>query len=203
MVLLSFYMVEPRIGKPWRRFHLLSIDHYPSDWLELKQLLQEIMEIIHLEHDKTEAYISVERHLPGTFTVRRTSRYRQEKVPFKREAEGFFRVEFNPKKREIYVREASFAYHLSRLRDDFRYYERGREYELPPLIPKEHQNLNDPRSLLMDPSATRYADYSRKPTEIYAFNDDEKRAYGYAGGVLPQYGKRLLNRLREKLSEPL
>jgi len=31
---------------------MLSIDHYPSDWLELKQLLQEIMEIIRLEHEK-------------------------------------------------------------------------------------------------------------------------------------------------------
>ena len=98
------------------------------------------------------------------------------------------------------MREASFAYHLGDLRDDFRYYERGREYELPSLIPKEHQNLNDPKTLLMDPSATRYADYSRKSTEIYAFNEEE-RAYGYGGSVLPQYGKRLLNRLREKLSE--
>ena len=154
-----------------------------------------------MEHDKTEAYISVERYLPGAFTVRRTRRYRQEKVPFRREPEGFFRVMFDPKKHEIYVKEASFAYHLGDLRDDFRYYGRGREYEIPPLIPKEHQNLNDPKTLLMDPSATRYADYSRKPAETYALNDDEKRAYSYAGGVLPQYGKRLFNRLREKLSE--
>ena len=35
---------------------MLSIDHYLSDCLELKQLLQEIMEIICLEHDKIEAY---------------------------------------------------------------------------------------------------------------------------------------------------
>jgi len=40
----------------WWETSMLSIDHYLSDCLELKQLLQEIMEIICLEHDKIEAY---------------------------------------------------------------------------------------------------------------------------------------------------
>ena len=167
MVLLSFYLVDPRPGRAWRRFYISSVDHYPTDWLELKMLLRECMEVVYVDHGMTEAYISLERHLPGRFTIRKTVRYGQEKIPFKREDEGLFRIEYDPRNGEITVKEANFGFHLGRLREEFRAMERGKEYEIPPLIPREHQNLGDPKSLLLEPSATRYADYSRKQTPLY------------------------------------
>jgi len=167
MVLLSFYLIDPRPGRAWRRFYISSIDHYPTDWLELKMLLQECMEVVYMDHGMIKAYISLERHLPGRFTIRQTVRYGQEKIPFKREDEGIFRVEYDPRNGKIIVKEASFALHLGKLREEYRIMERGKEYEIPPLIPREHQSLGDPKSLLLEPSATRYADYSRKQMPLY------------------------------------
>jgi len=58
------------------------------------------------------------------FTVRQSRRYGMAKIPTKREGLGWFRLEFNPKTRKIMVKEASFGYNLSHLREDF-YLSRG------------------------------------------------------------------------------
>lgn len=198
MVLLSFYLIEIRRGKPWRKTWLDSIDHYPTDWLELKFLLSEVMETVYVEHGKkTEALISLERHTSGRFMIRQTHRYALEKIPARREYEAFFRVEYNPENKELTVREANFGFHLAHLREDFNRMERGREYEVPPLIPWEHRlrNLSDPRTLLMEPSGLRYPDYSRKANPLYSHDlehhklsyDRKIRRLTYDRGRTPHY----------------
>lgn len=130
MVLLSFYLVEIKPGEPWRRTWLCSIDYVPTDWIELRMMLEELMWQIYIEHGRrTEAIITLERHLRGRFTMRRSRRYDLEKIPTKREDMGWFRLEFKPKTREITVKEASFGYHLRHLREDFHFYERDRQYK--------------------------------------------------------------------------
>ena len=179
-MVLSFYLVEIKLGEPWRRTWLCSIDHVPTDWIELKMMLEELMWQVYIEHGhRTEAIITLERHVRGRFTVRRSRRYTFERIPTKREDMGWFRLEFNPKTREITVKEASFGYNLSHLREDFYLYERDRQYRLPPLIPREHMNLNDPRSFLMEPSALRYTDYGRKPNSLYARELERHKRMGY------------------------
>ena len=198
MVRLSFYLLEIRPGEPWRRIWLESIDHYPTDWLELKTMLTEVMETVHVLYGKTEALISLERHMSRRYTVKFSGHYGRKRIPAGREAEAFFRVEYSPEKREIVVKEANFGYHLAHLREDFKWMERGREYEVPPLIPQEHRlrNLNDPRSLLMEPSGLRYSDYSREPKQIYAY-DLERRGFGYGREI-----RRMTYSYGGKLSEP-
>ena len=198
MVLLSFYLVEIKPGEPWRRTWLCSIDHVPTDWIELKMMLEELMWQVYMEHGRrtTEAIITLERHVRGRFTVRRSRRYGFERIPTKREDMGWFRLEFNPKTREITVKEASFGYNLSHLREDFYLYERDRQYRLPPLIPKEHINLDDPRSFLIEPSALRYTDYSRKPNPIYA--QELEHQMGYMRKVKLAYGRGRYTEKEEK-----
>jgi len=179
-MVLSFYLVEIKPGEPWRRTWLCSIDHVPTDWIELKMMLEEVMWQVYIEHGRrTKAIITLERHVRGRFTMRRSRRYGFERIPTKREDMGWFRLEFKPKTREITVKEASFGYNLSHPREDFYFYERDRQYRLPPLIPREHMNLNDPRSFLMEPSALRYTDYSRKPNPLYAYELEHHRRMGY------------------------
>ena len=133
-----------------------------------------------MEHGhKTEAIITLERHVRGRIAMRQTHRYGLERIPTKREDEGGFRLEFEPKTRKITVKETSFGYNLSHLRKDFYFYERDRQYRLPPLIPREHMNLNDPRIFLTEPSALRYTDYSRKPNPLYACKLERHRRMGY------------------------
>jgi len=203
MVLLSFYLLEIRPGEPWRWTWLHSIDHVPTDWIELKMMLEEIMWQVYVEHRRTEAIITLERHMRGRYTVRRSSRYGLERIPTKREGSGWFRVEFNPKTRGITVKEANFGYDLSHLREDFYFFERGRQYQLPPLIPKEHMNLNDPRSFLMEPSALRYTDYSRSPNLQYAHDLERrlKRPGGYARTAKLSYDRKGRHRTGEREEE--
>ena len=172
--------MEIRPGEPWRRIWLSSIDHVPTDWIELRMMLEEILWQVYVEHGrKTVAIITFERHVRGRIAMRQTHRYGLERIPTKREDEGWFRLEFEPKTKKITVKEASFGYNLSHPREDFYFYERDRQYRLPPLIPREHMNLNDPRSFLMEPSALRYTDYSRQPNPLFAHELERHRRMGY------------------------
>jgi hypothetical protein len=176
MPVLSFYLLDIRPGRPWRRIALSSIDHMPTDWIELKTMLEELMWQVYMEHGyRTEALISLERHLRAGIMERWTQKYGRTKVATRRSEEALFRLEFDPETHEITVKEAQFSYHLSRLREDFLYYERDRELTLPPLIPRQHMNLNDPRSFLMEPSALRFTDYTRKPNPMYAYEQEHHR----------------------------
>jgi hypothetical protein len=186
MVLLTFYLV----GK--RRFPLLSVDHYPTDWLELRMLLQEAMMTAHMEHDVTAATVSLERHLPGR-SFEEPRRHGAARVPYRREYEAVVKLEFNPLTEEVDVRRASFNYTLAHVREDFWEMERGIQYRVPPLIPREHRNLTDPRTYLMEPSTTRYADYSVQPKPIYG---SAKPRLSYAREAKGIYGRR-----RKRLGE--
>ena len=186
MVLLTFYLV----GK--RRVPLLSVDHYPTDWLELRMLLQEAMMTAHMEHDVTAATVSLERHLPGR-SFEEPRRHGAARVPYRREYEAVMKLELNPTTREVEVRRASFNYTLGHVREDFWRMERGVQYRTPPLIPKEHRNLSDPKTYLMEPSTTRYADYSRQPKPIYGSAEPRLT---YAREPRPTYAPR-----KKRLSE--
>jgi hypothetical protein len=186
--MLSFYLLDIRPGRSWRRIWLSSIDHMPTDWIELKTMLEELMLQVYMEHGyRTEALISLERHLRGGI-ARKWQKYGRTKVAMKREEEAVFRLEFDPETHEITVKEAQFGYHLSRLREDFLYYERDRELTLPHLIPRQHMNLNDPRSFLMEPSALRFTDYTRKPNPMYA-HEQEHHRLSYARTPKISYGR--------------
>jgi len=159
-----------------RRFWLDSLNRYPTDWHELRMILVEVAGKVYIEHKKAEFFVSLERHLPGKSFVRLSPGYRQKKIPFQRQCEAFFKLLFNPQIKEITVKQASFNYTLFHLREGFWRMERGIRWRSPPLIPREHRNLNDPKRLLMHPSATRYADYSRKSRDRW---DEEKPRKSY------------------------
>jgi len=169
MPLLSFYMVSER-----ESLWLTSVDHTPTDWLELKRLLAEAMVKLHRERGLTEALITLQRHLPGRAAALSIG-YRPSLVPYKREFEAAFKARFSPRTGEVEIAQASFNYTFSHVREDYWWMERGIRWKVPPVIPKEHQSaLGNPKYLLMDPSATRYADYSRKPRSIYSFGEEGK-----------------------------
>jgi len=63
-------------------------------------MLEEVMWQVYVEHGRrTEAIITLERHVRGRFTLRRSRRYGFERIPTKREGLGWFRLEFKPKTR--------------------------------------------------------------------------------------------------------
>jgi len=166
-------MISQKHGK-FRRFWIDSIGHYPTDWLELKTMLTEVMRKIYTEHHVAAATVSLERHLPGK-SMMRYSGYVRKKIPILRQYDGIFRLVLEPSLRELTVKEASFNYTLASLRSDFWEMERDIKWRSPPLIPKEHRNLLDPRTFLMEPSSTRFASYQRDPSLTYGSSLEKLR----------------------------
>jgi hypothetical protein len=200
MPLLSFYLIVPRFRGLWRRFHLFSINDYPDDWLHLKDFLIQAMEQVHHEHDNmTEALTSLERHLPGRSFVKHGASYRPEKIPYRREYEAIFNLVYNPHTRDLTVKSASFGYKLSHVREDFWRVERGIRWRSPPLIPREYQNIiGDPDALLREwPSGTRYADYSRRPHNLYGLLNEKNLRMQYQRKPVETYSQKP-KQLRER-----
>lgn len=175
MPLLTFYAVLKPGGVRGVRVPVESMDYYPSDWVEVKMILRDVMRKAYVEHKQVESTVFLETHMPGKFIYRFTrGRYSQRKVRFKRQYEAVFRVHYNSRNDSVDVVQAVFTGHLSYLASDFWAMERGRRYNVPSLIPREHQNiLENPKAILMEPSATRYADYSRTPRSLYSYGDEK------------------------------
>ena len=163
MPLLTYYAY---IGFRHTRMPMYTIDRLPSDWLELKQVLIEVMERVWREHQQTEAYVSLEHHLRGKGFQGFTG-YRSRSFHFRQQVEAFFKVTFSPKLREVKFGQASFGPHLSTVSMEYWLIERGRRYRVPALISREHQNLGDVKALLREPSGMRYADYSQEERPLY------------------------------------
>ena len=194
---MSFYLIEELRDGKQRRSWLHSIDHTPTDWVELRFMLEEVMLTVYIEHvtwdermrnmdagtkrelPKTcEAMVTLEHHLPGgrtghTYGVHGTG-YRQKKIATRREYEGIFRLAYNSRTGKLAVKDAQFGPKLGHLRTDYWRLERGIEYRVPPLIPEDHRDPLDVKGMIMENPMTRYADYSRKETRTYAVH--EKRS---------------------------
>jgi len=171
MPLYSIYLVSgPRGTHEWAD----SLESEPSDWLDLKEKLGEVMRKLHVERGMVEAYLLLQKHLPGRHFVE-TRHYR--KVRVRREIEAGFKIVYSPKTGEAHIKQASFSWELQPLREQFMEVERGKRWRTPPLIPWEHKDLSDPKTFLMEPSGVRYPDYSRTPKHIYALQKEgeEKR----------------------------
>jgi hypothetical protein len=191
--LLTFYVVlKTGVGRRRTRIPLGSLDHYPTDWLELKMMLRDVMERAHIEFKQDEAVVFLERHKPGKFVVAtKRGGYTQQKVHFRREYEAVFKARYNVREGSVEVVQTFFTGHLQHLVAEFMDMERGIKYRSPPLIPREHQNiLQNPKTMLMEQSATRYADYSRTPRPIYGRKDEEEPRLQYRPRATLQYDRR-------------
>lgn len=154
------------IGFKHTRMPMHTIDRLPSDWLELKQVLTEVMERVWREYQQAEAYVSLEHHLRGKGFQGFTG-YRSRSFHFRQQVEAFFKVRYNPKLREAEFGQASFGPHLVTVSMEYWMIERGRRYRVAPLISREHQHLGDVKTLLQEPSGMRYADYSQEEHPLY------------------------------------
>jgi len=167
-MLLSFYLITVDRHRRFRRYQLLKIDHRPTDWIEMKRLLEEVAEKVYLDHGRTEElWISLERHLPsGASYIGITEKYRMEKVHLQREYEAMFKISYNPKMGDVYINQASFNYTLNHLREGYWWEERGIRWKSGSLIPRVHQNP-DISQMVSEQQGTRYVTYARQPSPVY------------------------------------
>ena len=169
---LTFYIYK---GTKHKRIPINTIHDWPTDWLHLKSLANECALSMWQEHSLASALMTLELHLPGHFiTKTKPGTYSPVRVRNRREVQWMGRVTFNPKTFESTVEQCVFGPHLMLMSGDYYAIERSIKYRAPSLIPKMHQAIaGDLKSLLMDPSGVRYADYSRKPKDLYGSQDEE------------------------------
>jgi hypothetical protein len=182
MPILTFY-----VYKTWaknRRVPIQTIDYVPTDWLNLRELLTQVAIKVWFDFHMMESMISLERHLKGKFIVkyRPVGDYTPKKVFYKRNTEFFCRLSFDPHKKAIKVRTASFGPNMMDFLNDYRLMEKGQRWKTPPsCIPRAHQNLSsDPRSLCLEPSLSFHSTYDRTEKLTYgeqAFKEMENHLY--------------------------
>lgn len=145
------------------------VDHTPTDWIELKSLLEEAMQTIWFLDRTDEAILTLERHYAGKFTVK----FRQYSVylmPTSRRPQASFRASLNPKNGRLNIRSAQFAPELHFLKLEYQQIERGQIPKPPPLFPKHYKTaIEEPKQLLAEQTGLRYPNYSSSVRQCYGY----------------------------------
>ena len=175
---MTFYWIKIESkSHHFRRIALHTLDEYPTDWVHLKMMLEELMDTLYIEYDfdsnREEALISLEKHLPGRSF--RSTRIPFSKIPYQREYEAIFKLKYNPRIRQITLEDAQFSHTMFYMREDYWRLERDIQWRSPPLIPREHQNIEaNPKTILMEPTPLRFVSYSRDPKLAYDKNPSSR-----------------------------
>lgn len=176
-------------GAKHRRIALHTIkkaSECPTDWAQLKLLVtNDCVPVLFYEHKLTSAIMTFETHLSGKYTVHTEGGVRVAKggygdmrLRFQRGVEWTGKVVLNPKNMKVTISNCQFGPNIWLLTADY-YEERGVKYRSPNIIPRQLPKPGDPKGLLMDPSASRYADYSRQPKGPYDFEQTKNVDLSY------------------------
>ena len=164
---MPIYTFYAYIGYKGARVPILTIDHFPHDWAELRELLLDVVRTAYNEHGVIEATYALERHVSSRFLVwrQRIGSYQVRPFTVKREPEAYFTLVYNPNNDTMTVREARFSPKHKQIREDFKFMERGIppwEAKMKPIVPENPKSfLEDPKLLVREASQLRYPDYSK------------------------------------------
>jgi hypothetical protein len=180
MVILSFYYYK---GIRHKRVAIQTIHNWPNDWGNLRDLLIEVAIKIWNEHSENQnLIISLERHLPGKYTVKwKKNGYDTDHIRFRRSCEFTCKITFNPLNRKLKVAGPSFGPHLlNSCLYDYRTLERQHPPRVPLVLPKpSERETGDLRLLLVQPSNGPHANYDRTPTPNYGDSNLQARHHSY------------------------
>jgi hypothetical protein len=169
---MSFYWLKPK-GSGFTKIAVGGLDRWPSDWIEIKYVLADVMAKVYREYDVASATLLLERHLPGKKFIGFSS-YKLNPFGYKRDFEAYFKVVYSHLTQEIFVDQAVFGFSLSFLTPQYLTMEKGRPYRVPSLVPKMYQGIGEKaKHFLMEPSGLRYVDYARKPRTVYHDLDEK------------------------------
>jgi hypothetical protein len=167
MQLVTFYA---HIGRRGAKIPIITLDHFPTDWYEMRMRLAEAMKKAYEDYGIIEAQWTLERHVPTKFKVWRPRPGSYIPKPFskKRTFEAYFIAAYDPLSDTVEVKQAVFApYHMD-IATDYMAIEKDIKFRLPPIVPKTFKSLiENPQSMFEELSAIRYPDYSTTPKLRY------------------------------------
>ena len=193
MPLFTFYAF---IGHRAAKIPIHTIDHFPNDWVELKELLTDVARKAYNDYGAIEAHWALERHVATRFKVwkPRPGSYVPKPFSHKRNFEALFQMVYNSLADNIEIKQAVFAPHRMDMATEYQQTEKGVKYKIPPIIPKTHKSLLEkPQAVLEELSALRYPDYSRTPKLKYD-KTVEKQTSTYVRTYLP-WGEKVRERM--------
>jgi hypothetical protein len=172
---LAQFTIYAYLGIKHRRHPCMTINRQPADWFDVKRLVEEAAFILWNDKKELNAILSIEKHLSGAYIMKwHQAGYSQKRLFFKRNVEFSCKFQFNPRTCDVSMSNVQFGPSLlfNGALEDYRRIERG-IWKLPSsVIPKEDQGINQgdssTKKLLMQPSNSRYGDYSRTERLIYA-----------------------------------
>lgn len=168
--IFTFYWLKPK-GSGFTKIAVGGLDRWPTDWVEIKYILGDVMARMYRDFDVSAATLMLERHLPGKKFMAYVG-YKLNPFGSKRDFEGYFKAVYSHLTNEVFVDQAVFGFSLSFLTPQYLSMEKGRQWRVPSIIPKAYQGLGEkPKHFLMEISGLRYVDYSRKPRAIYQGED--------------------------------
>jgi hypothetical protein len=168
---MTFYWLKPK-GQGQVKVAVGELNRWPSDWVEIKYVLADVMTKMYRDHEVSSATLMLERHLPGKRFMAFVG-YKLNPFSSKRDFEGYFKLSYSHLTNEVFVDQAVFGFSLSFLAPQYMSMEKGKPPTAPPIIPKMFQGLGEKAvQFKMDPSGLRYVDYARKPRTVYHGQDD-------------------------------
>jgi hypothetical protein len=175
MPLYTFYAY---IGMKGAKIPIQTVDHFPNDWQELRDLLVELARKTYNEYGTIEAQYTLEKHVASRVKLwrPRIGSYIFKPFSFKRNFEALFHMVYNQLTDDIEIKNVQFAPHHAKIADEYRAIEKGVKYRVPPLIPQTFKSfLENPKAILQELSTLRYPDYSKTPRLKY---DRQKKKRG-------------------------
>lgn len=170
MPLFTFYYFHGTVKTPVPR---VTWNHWPSDYGELKDKLEEVALTLYEEHKMTSAIIVLERHKGGKFHWG-SKGYKRTYVRHKRSKEAWFKTSYSPTTGKVTWEQFNPSTSTIFMLQDFLELEKGKKYKATPIIPKMHQGLlgRDFMRFHGEMSGLRLTDYSRTPHLNYAVQED-------------------------------
>jgi hypothetical protein len=179
MAILSFYFYK---GLKHNRIAIQTIYFWPTDWGHLRTLLVEVAtKIWHEHHENQNMIVSLERHLPGKYSVLWAKNgYNTSHVRIRRSIEFSCILNYNPLNRKLSVKAGAFGPHLMNCLYDYRTLERKLTPKIPPVLPKPSERATgDLRLLLLNPSNSFHTDYSKIPNLSYDTTNSPCKQFSY------------------------
>jgi|YelNatPaOPRAMG01_1025707.scaffolds.fasta_scaffold57472_2 hypothetical protein len=161
MPLFTFYAF---IGLKGAKIPIQTLDHFPNNWRELRDLLLEVARKTYNDHTTIEAQYTLEKHVSTRVKVwkPRMGSYIPKPFRHKRNFEAFFHMTYNQLTDNIEIKQAIFAPNHMILTEEYRAIEKGVKYRIAPIIPQTFKSfLENPKAVLEELSALRYPDYSK------------------------------------------
>jgi hypothetical protein len=182
---MPIYTVYAKIIRTGRKRHhvrntvVLTFHERLVDWWDLKNRLRDAGRNIYCNHNQqTVTIITMEKHLGGRY-IRAMKNYRETRTHYKRLREFQAKITYDPNPDTIKIESAVFVTpEFYQFKDDYDR-ERGKKWELKPLVEKGFEaTLLNPQSINFNLLTVKNSIYDRPQQELYSSPQEQHHNFG-------------------------